>query len=981
MNGAVRSISVRLLAEVGNYVHGFQRARAATGDLVNELSKSEQQRQNMQRLGTGMLVAGAGIAAGIGLATKAAVDWESAFAGVEKTVDGTEAQLAGLEDELREMARSLPATHAEIAAVAEAAGQLGVATEDVADFTRVMIDLGESTNLTADEAATAIAQLMNVMGTAPDDVDRLGSALVELGNNGASTERQIVMMAQRIAGAGAIVGASEADVLALANALASAGIEVEAGGSAISRVLVSIASAAAEGGGELEAFADVAGVSAEQFAHHFSRDPVAALNSFILGLSRMSEAGENVFGTLDQLGLSETRTRNALLALTGAGDLLTGSLEDGERAWGENLALTEEAGRRYDTTAAKLQVARNQLNDFAIVMGEVFLPVVGDASEKLGGFAEFLGGLPEPVVRIVAGLAALTAGVALVGGTALIAVPKIAAYNAAVASMHAQGGATAAFATRMNRGLRRTTVWAGRAAAAFIALEAAGAVLGQFRRGSADVELLASALEHLSRTGVVAGEMANAFGTDLDGLRESLRGVADESGTADFLRLIDKLPGPIGEVSAEVARLAGHSGRTFAEMSSDVEALDSALTQMVDAGLAPEAWDLFQQMVVESGMAIGDVEDAMPRFVAAHKEWLLAQQGSSDSLSELGETAGDAAANVEELAEAFTELFDLQMDLDRAVLAYKQGIADLREELEDGTRTLKLNSQAGRDNRSAVLDQIEAVADLRQANLDNGMSMDEANEKYDTQLDKIQQMLLDLGFQEEAVQGLIDTYRLTPAEVVTDVSAPFLGPVSEDAALYLELLERVDDIDTLKTIMSLPNVEERLAMLRRYRDQLDGIDGRTVQTTILQRTITQQFGVGAPTPERWGGLVHAQAGRLVPAHIATSPTVLYGERATGVEAYIPMRGDRDRSLGILAEAAGWYGARVETGVGGPWQWHGARPAAGGSTGGGSGGEFTGQLFLDSGELLGVVRGQVRQGISEHDRGVNRRLGAGAGRSP
>lgn len=98
--------------------------------------------------------------------------------------------------------------------MAEAAGQLGVQTKSVAGFTKVMIDLGKPTNLSADEVATSLAQLMeNVMGTSAGDVERLGSALVDLGNRGASTERDIVEMAQRIAAAGASVGLSEQDVL------------------------------------------------------------------------------------------------------------------------------------------------------------------------------------------------------------------------------------------------------------------------------------------------------------------------------------------------------------------------------------------------------------------------------------------------------------------------------------------------------------------------------------------------------------------------------------------------------------------------------------------------------------------------------------------------------------------------------------------------------------------------------------------------
>src|SRR5690606_28087446 len=150
--------------------------------------------------------AGAAIAGGLGLATKAAISWESAFAGVKKTVDDTEAGYAALEAELRDLTSVLPAAHEEIAGVAEAAGQLGVQRENIVDFTKVMIDLGESTNLSADEAATSLAQFANVMGTSLDDVDRLGSVIVGLGNNFATTEADIMAMATRLSGAGRQAG-------------------------------------------------------------------------------------------------------------------------------------------------------------------------------------------------------------------------------------------------------------------------------------------------------------------------------------------------------------------------------------------------------------------------------------------------------------------------------------------------------------------------------------------------------------------------------------------------------------------------------------------------------------------------------------------------------------------------------------------------------------------------------------------------------
>src|SRR5699024_11393965 len=102
----------------------------------------------------------------------AAMDWESAWAGVRKTVDGTDEEMASLEQGLRDMAKTLPASHQEIAAVAEAAGQLGIATPNIECFTRTRIELGEASNLTAEEAATALARLLNVLCTPQSEVEQ-----------------------------------------------------------------------------------------------------------------------------------------------------------------------------------------------------------------------------------------------------------------------------------------------------------------------------------------------------------------------------------------------------------------------------------------------------------------------------------------------------------------------------------------------------------------------------------------------------------------------------------------------------------------------------------------------------------------------------------------------------------------------------------------------------------------------------------------
>ena len=171
------------------------------------------------------------------LAAKSAIDFESAFAGVRKTVDATEEEFAVLEKGIRDMALSLPSGANEIAGVAEAAGQLGIANENILSFTRTMIDLGEATNLSADQAATSLARFANITQMSQTEFDRLGSTIVALGNNLATTEAEIVDMAMGLAGAGKQIGLTEAQIMGIAAALSSVGIEAQAGGSAFSLVL------------------------------------------------------------------------------------------------------------------------------------------------------------------------------------------------------------------------------------------------------------------------------------------------------------------------------------------------------------------------------------------------------------------------------------------------------------------------------------------------------------------------------------------------------------------------------------------------------------------------------------------------------------------------------------------------------------------------------------------------------------------------
>ena len=337
------------------------------------------------------------IVAGAGLVVKAAIDYESAFAGVKKTVDETATvSYQKLSDGIRQMAKELPASAVEIANVAEVAGQLGIKTEDILSFSRTMIDMGESTNLSAEEAATAIAKIANIMGLTSDEYSRFGASVVDLGNNFATTEKDIVEMTNRLAAGGKLAGLSTADILGLATAMSSVGIEAEAGGTAMVQTLTGIGKAVSGVGKgakeKLELIAQIAGTTSESFSQAWKEKPAEALQSFIKGLQKANDEGKNMDGILSDLGMKGIRQGNMLKSLALASDKMSAAVARSNQAWKDNTALTNEANKRYETTESQLKMFKNQLTDIAIEFGG---PLVKALREGLNAAKPWIENLSE----------------------------------------------------------------------------------------------------------------------------------------------------------------------------------------------------------------------------------------------------------------------------------------------------------------------------------------------------------------------------------------------------------------------------------------------------------------------------------------------------------------------------------------------------------------------------------------------------------
>ena len=413
------------------------------------------------------------------MATKEAMNLETAMAGVRKTTDMTDVELEQMKNTFVAMSKEGPVAAKELANIGEMAGQLGIKKENIADFAKTISDLTIATNLTSEQASMDLSRFINITQMSQDEVGNLASAIVELGNNYATSEAEIVQMGLRLGAQGKIIGLTEAQTMGLATALSAVGLKSEQGGSAMSRILLkmntavltskekvellnkslmgtgytvedvtrAIATGGKEGkqalgqiaeavgmtaddlkdltssGGEaaqkLEVLGQVSGLGAEGFAKAWREDPMKAITAFIDGIHTMAEKNEDLNGIFEALGMNGIREVDLLQRLSGANTELKDAVDTASKAYEENTALAREVAIFADTNAARFEQLKNNLVAFGLKMADTLLPLMEDTVSWLIEMADKASKLdPETVkawVKALLGLAALGPIVKTVG--------------------------------------------------------------------------------------------------------------------------------------------------------------------------------------------------------------------------------------------------------------------------------------------------------------------------------------------------------------------------------------------------------------------------------------------------------------------------------------------------------------------------------------------------------------------------------------
>ncbi|ANE21965.1 hypothetical protein AAY81_05015 [Denitrobacterium detoxificans] len=673
-----------------------------------------------------------GLVAAGAAAVKTAVDMDTALTGVKKTVDGTEEQYEQLKQAAIEFSQTNPVSAATIMDLEALGAQLGYGIDELGEFSRVASSLQISTDMDAETAATEMAQFANITKMAHEESSNYASAIVELGNNMATTESKISAMAQRTAAAGTQAGMTQAEILGWSAAMSSLGVEAEAGGTAFSQTISEIDKVVATGGESLDAYAKMAGMSAEEFQQAWGENATAAFESMLEGIAN----GENMAKALEEIDVNGVRASDVLKRMAGNTDLVKSAIDHANKGWSENTALSKEVANRNESLAAKFEILKNKVaavaEKFGGPLADALLDAV-DAAEPLfqaiadgaQAFSEMDEEQQQAIIRTVALVAAF--------GPLLSALGRV---TTGIGNAVSSIGNAATWLSKLNAASAEGTSGIAKLAGKV------GLSAGQFGLAAGGATILAGAIAAFAVPIAQAAASSDRFDKALGNMNSTLaNGISSANGAADAIGQVgdaadtssSSFEGTIGfldSLSAGMERLTSAANERYTSAQGEVALLDSYGKTIDELGGRS---DLTETEVAELNNAIDHVNQTCGTSYELDEHYNVVEH--------VGDAYEDAAGKVDLYiqkqqalirAQAYegtlSDLYNQQIAQQDAVKQKTDELTAARAKLTEVTNTTYDSDEAW----AAAVRTQQDVVDGAQRNLDSAnAALDETNRQIE----------------------------------------------------------------------------------------------------------------------------------------------------------------------------------------------------------------------------------------------------------
>lgn len=736
---------------------------------------------------------------------EASMDFESAMAGVKKTTDLSDAELSEMGDTFKRLSTEIPITASELAGIAESAGQLGIEKDRLVEFTTTMANLGVATNMTSEEAATLLARFANVTGMNPENYEKLGSVVVDLGNNFATTESEIVNMGQWLSSAGRLAGLTEPQIMALAASMSSVGIQAEAGGTAMTQTLTAIEKAVDKGGKKLETFASIAGMSANDFSEQWKNSPMEAIQAFISGLGSLDDEGESATKTLEDLGMTGIRQSNMLKSLSSASGLLSRAVNTANNAWEENNALAKEAATRYDTTESKFQMFKNSVDNLKIAVGDQLNPALGNladvGTDVVSWAAEFVEQnqwLGPVISGVVSTLGVLTTGLTGFAIVTKAVIPLIQAFNTSM-SMSTFGLVALAIGGVV------TTVTA--------LAKAIGDTSPELERLTDSAKNLKDTVndansayeENVGRT-EAAADVANKYIDRLEELEKA--GLKTNEQQNEYRRILRLLCESVPELSKHIDL---ENGKLLVSTDALRENTEEWRKNAIEQAKR-ERLDAVYKDVVETQLDLSEAEKKLEPVLSKRRDTEVrlrdAIKRREQVESDIAEESKKVEKGDEKAAERLQNLQEKYQELGNEIAGHREILGDTQQEYDTYTKAVEENEKALSDAEGQIGDIEKAFDDAFGATENNTGAVEDNTEALQDNAEAQELNEKATKSVRDMMEDLAKEYRNAYDEAYNSISG--------QAGLFGDFTAELnEDVDT---------VEE---MMGRWSDQVQNVDRYT----------------------------------------------------------------------------------------------------------------------------------------------------------
>ena len=318
----------------------------------------------------------------------AAMDVENAMSDVAKVVDGLKDDTGKFTQEyyemreaLTDMSKEIPMTVDELAQITAAAGQANIAKEDLTEFTETAAKMGTAFDTTAEEAGNWMAVWRTALDMTQEEVTALGDQINYLGNTSSENALKISGIMTDVGSLAKISGVAAQDLAALA--AATTGIDENVAGTGLKNMFVALGAGSSATDKQQKVLKKL-GLSAKELAKTMQTDARSAILSVLEGINALP-AAEQEAAIKDYFG---KESLNTVAVLAGNIDNLKEQFEKVSDATKYAGSMEAEFAAKSDTTANKIQLAKNSIQATKATIGNIFLPYVGKAANAIGSMAE-----------------------------------------------------------------------------------------------------------------------------------------------------------------------------------------------------------------------------------------------------------------------------------------------------------------------------------------------------------------------------------------------------------------------------------------------------------------------------------------------------------------------------------------------------------------------------------------------------------------